>query len=94
MNIDTDPVLKFSITQPIDSGLCILCQEQDGKPLVDNPMQIIQTLTSAVRANEGPFVKIIRRVEKTEHQILRESSYHLKCYKYFLALEHNKKRNS
>ena len=97
MNIDTDPVLKFSKSQPIDSGLCILCQEQDGKPLVDNPMQIdyiIQTLTSAVRANEGPFVKIIRRVEKTEHQILRESSYHLKCYKYFLALEHNKKRQS
>ena len=48
----------------------------------------------AVPADEGPFFQTIRRVEKTEHQILRESSYHLKCYKYFSTLEHNKKRQS
>ena len=37
MNIDADPVLKLNITQVglIDSGLCILCQEQEGKPLHD-----------------------------------------------------------
>ena len=69
MNIDADPVFKLNITQVglIDYGLSVLCQEQDGKPLVDNPMQIdyiIRTLTSAVRADEGQFFQTIRRVEK------------------------------
>ena len=44
MEIEADPVLKLNITnQPINSGLGILCQQQDDKSLVDNPMKTTET---------------------------------------------------
>ena len=79
--MEIDPVLKLDVQiDPIDPHLCLLCQLNNKKPLIEGPKQvdrIIKCLESLECLEIGHYEDINKRIGRTEARIINKMSYHI-----------------